>query len=695
MNCPAFIRLCLLSLLCVPGLWAQPKDIKFQEVGEGSFAGFTQDEKAERAWEAKAKVMKPTAEPNVWDVTQLRVQSYRAGQPYSVFESPFGFINPEKKTAHGMSPVTVSSPLFKVQGQGWDWTSTGQGEVFAIYADVKTELDLAKPITRRLHIRANRLDATPAEAATLLVYTGAVVLERFGERMTCDRLECLVESTAGNENSYRYIRAIGKVVHTTEKQTLKGDTALFTNKEQTVEVKGQVELIEPTYRGVAHYLFHEIRLNQTRLEGVDGLPVQMHVVTSNGDTSDITGDHVLVKRNPDTGISNVKVDGHATYTSDRGRLTAQKLNAVEVKDKEGLLEADGFVKGQVEGATFESGHAVWNRVSNELELTNQPQLKDTRGITVTGYKIWSDLNHRRMVVDSLAEHLATIHLPAGEDGAPGLAQARKIYVTDEGTSTEMDLVGAVHYESGDKTSDSDRLVAFGTPAGRQRRDLILRKAILTGQVRYAQVGLRAEAERIDYVPAVHIQEVLKQDNLTGHPDLLTLSGGEDTTRPKLFITFSNGQKVRFIADVHEILSTPQMTKFFLRGKVGMNSDEASSTCDLLEGLLESDGAHAQSAREVIGRGNVTMLTGSSTAQGQTLEYHPKDGEVRLYGDARIRDQSGKEGVPAKELIYNMKEKVWHMNSAPSTTTPGQVVRPKIFLGEDFTLPGAKNLDNGR
>ena len=43
----------------------------------------------------------------------------------------------------------------------------------------------------------------------------------------------------------------------------------------------------------------------------------------------------------------------------------------------------------------------------------------------------------------------------------------------------------------------------------------------------------------------------------------------------------------------------------------------------------------------------------------------------------------------------MKNKIWHMESAPSSELPGQVVRPKIFLGEDFTLPGAKNLDNGR
>jgi hypothetical protein len=36
-----------------------------------------------------------------------------------------------------------------------------------------------------------------------------------------------------------------------------------------------------------------------------------------------------------------------------------------------------------------------------------------------------------------------------------------------------------------------------------------------------------------------------------------------------------------------------------------------------------------------------------------------------------------------------------MDAAPDEANPGQVVRPKIFLGRDFTLPEVKNLDNGR
>jgi hypothetical protein len=36
-----------------------------------------------------------------------------------------------------------------------------------------------------------------------------------------------------------------------------------------------------------------------------------------------------------------------------------------------------------------------------------------------------------------------------------------------------------------------------------------------------------------------------------------------------------------------------------------------------------------------------------------------------------------------------------MESAPDEVNPGQVVRPKIFLGPNFTLPEVKNLDKAR
>jgi lipopolysaccharide export system protein LptA len=90
-----------------------------------------------------------------------------------------------------------------------------------------------------------------------------------------------------------------------------------------------------------------------------------------------------------------------------------------------------------------------------------------------------------------------------------------------------------------------------------------------------------------------------------------------------------------------------------------------------------------------------VVAGGASAKGRTLEMNPEAGTARLLGDARILDKDGNEGVPAKEVTYDHKTKSWRMDSAPDDLNPGQVVRPKIFLGRDFTLPEVKSLDKGR
>ena len=52
--------------------------VKFQQVSGGTFSGFTEDEKAEKAWDVTAKFMKPATEAGVWDMDQLKVQSAAA-----------------------------------------------------------------------------------------------------------------------------------------------------------------------------------------------------------------------------------------------------------------------------------------------------------------------------------------------------------------------------------------------------------------------------------------------------------------------------------------------------------------------------------------------------------------------------------------------------------------------------------------
>jgi len=278
---------------------------------------------------------------------------------------------------------------------------------------------------------------------------------------------------------------------------------------------------------------------------------------------------------------------------------------------------------------------------------------------------------------------------------PGLAEADQIVVVTEDGAMQAQLLGAVRYVAGQVVTSSDQMVAFALPVPKKRGEYALNKVILAGTVRYAQPGLRCLGERLDLTPAVQVEEILAQDALVGQPRLLTLSGGVGPTRPRLFLSQGAGQEVGFLADAHEVLHTPALTKFFLRGDVSIDSASTDATCDLLEGLASPDKSGRLVARRVVGRGNVGVVAGGASAKGRSLEMNPELGTARLFGDARILDKNGNEGVPAKEVTYDHKTKAWRMDSAPDDLNPGQVVRPKIFLGRDFTLPEVKSLDKAR
>ncbi len=690
------MRALLMCLLLAVEVSAQQKDLKFQQVGGGAFSGFTEDAKAEKAWEVTAKFMKPAEEAGFWDMQDLKVQSFRDGKSRATFTSPSGLMNPARRAAQGSAPVQAASEAFNLTGIGWIWRSTSQGDSFAILTNVLAVLDLAKPSERRLRLRAKRMDASPVTGGTLMVFEGSVIADRLGERTTCERLECLVGDGLGGDSSVRSLNATGKVVRTLGAQILRGDTAKFDTKTDTVEVVGHVEIEEPEVKGTAQRLRHQAKLDFTQLFSGDGVPVKLHVTRIKEEAADISGETVSIRRDAKAGSSIVEVETNATYSSPQGSLTARHLVATEVRDGARILAADGAVKGEVEGSAFEAGKARWDRALRQLDLEELPRIRDARGMEAAGFSIRTDRLKDRVEVRSGPGVRAAIRLPAGEEGgAPGLAEANQVVVLTEDGAMQVELLGAVHYVAGPVTTDSDVMVAFALPRTQQRKQYELSKAILTGRVRYIQPGFRCSAERIDLTPAVQVEEVLTKDALKGRPRLLTLSGGVAQTRPHLFVTFSNGKNAEFISDADEILTTPSLTKFFLRGAVAMATDGTDATCDLLEGLAAPDKAGHQVARQMIGRGNVHVVAGGSSAKGRTLEVLPEVGMARLLGDARIIDKSGNEGVPAKEVTYDLNRKLWRMESAPDEVNPGQVVRPKIFLGPNFTLPEVKNLDKAR
>jgi hypothetical protein len=690
------MRAFLLCLFLAAEAMAQQKDVSFRQVVGGSFAGFSEDEKAEKVWEATAKYMRPTPEAGVWEMDTIKVQSLRSGKPWAVFTSPSGTMVPARRSAQGAGAVQSSSPAFHLTGKGWSWRSTAKGDSFAILADVVAELDLAKPVSRRLRLRAPRLDASPVEGGTLMVFQGGVVAERFGERTTCERLECLVSDGPGGDATCRSVVASGRVVRVLDKQTLRGDSATFDPKDDTAELLGHVELEEPEVKASAQRLRHQPKLGLTQLFAGDGQQVKLHLQRKQQDPADLAGELVTIRREAATGDSQVEVQDNASFLSAQSRLTARRLVASEAREGSSLLVAEGAVKGRLEGNEFEAGKARWDRSKRTLELQELPRIREARGLEAAGFSIRTDALKDRIEIRSGPGIRAAIRLPAGELGAaPGLAEADQVVVVTEDGVMQAEMLGKVRYVAGPVTTESDQMVAFATPRPKKPSEYELNKAILSGKVRYAQPGLRCAAERIDLTPAVQIEEVLTKDALAGRPRLLTLSGGAGATRPHLFLTTSGGRRVEFVADAHEVLTTPELTKFFLRGAVAMDADGTDATCDLLEGMASPDKAGHLVARQVVGRGNVVVVAGGTTAKGRTLEMQPEKGSARLIGDARIVDKLGYEGLPAKEVTYDTVTRAWRMDSAPDEANPGQVVRPKIFLGRDFTLPEVKNLDNGR
>lgn len=690
------MRAAILCLCLAAGALAQPKELSFQQVTGGVFAGFSEDAKAEKVWEAAAQQMRPGAKEGQWEMREITLRSFRDGRPLARFVSPSGVMTPAARAAQGDDKVRATSPSFDLAGQGWSWRSTAQGDAFAIFADVVAELDLTQPAPRRLRLRARRLDASPAPGGTLMVFAGGVVAERAGERTTCERLECLVSDGPGGDAEVRSLLAVGGVVRVVGSQTLRGDRATFEPKEDTAALVGHVEIDEPEAKGSAQRLRHQPKQGLTELFAGEGRPVRLQLRRRQEAPADLTGARVTLRREPAAGVTRIEVQDDATYVSADARLTARRLVATEAQAGGGQLEAEGDVKGRLEGSEFTAGRARWDRKSKVVDLADAPRLREKRGLEAAGFSIRTDALKDRLEIRSAPGQRAALRLPAEENaGVPGLAEADQIVVVTEDGAMQAELLGAVRYVAGPIVSSADQMVAFALPVPKKRGEYALNKVILSGGVRYAQPGLRCLAERLDLTPAVQIEEILAQDALVGQPRLLTLSGGVGPTRPRLFLSQGAGQEVVFLADAHEVLHTPALTKFFLRGGVAIDSEATDATCDLLEGLASPDKAGRLVARRVVGRGNVGVVAGGASAKGRTLEMNPELGTARLLGDARILDKNGNEGVPAKEVTYDLKTKAWRMDSAPDDLHPGQVVRPKIFLGRDFTLPEVKSLDKGR
>jgi lipopolysaccharide export system protein LptA len=438
------MRAAILCLCLAAGAMAQPKELSFQQVTGGVFAGFSEDAKAEKTWEASAKQMRPGATEGQWDMDDITLRSFRDGRPLARFVSPSGVMTPAARSAQGADKVRANSPSFDLAGKGWSWRSTPQGDTFAIFAEVTAELDLAKPAARRLRLRASRLDAAPAPGGTLMVFTGGVVAERLDERTTCERLECLVSDGPGGDTEVRSLVATGRVVRVVGPQTLRGDRATFEPKEDSAELVGHVEIDEPEAKGSAQRLRHQPKLGLTELYAGDGQPVRLQLRRKQEAPADLTGSLIALRRDLTAGVTRIEVRDEATYVSADTRLTARRMVATEMRAGGGQLEAEGDVKGRLEGSEFTSGRARWDRQTRVVDLTETPRLREKRGLEAAGASIRTDALRDRIEIRSAPGLRAALRLPAEENGGmPGLAEADQVVVVTEDGAMQAELLGSV------------------------------------------------------------------------------------------------------------------------------------------------------------------------------------------------------------------------------------------------------------
>ncbi len=685
-----------LTIFLAASLFAQQKDLTFQQIGSGTLSGYNEDEKAEKAWEMKAVQMLPAETQGQWIMNQLQGQSFQGGKAVVTFNSPSGQVDPTKHTAEGTAEFKAKSAAFNLRGDGWNWKSTPVGDTFSVLANVTAELDLAKAMAQRMHVTAQRLDVVPSAEGTTLIFKGGVVVDRSNEKITCELVECVLNDEVGGDKSWRQIRAKGRVVRVLNTQTLSGDSAVFTQKSDTVELIGNVLLEDTELTATAKSLVYNSQTQLMQMHAGEMGLVNIKTRRAGRAPAEFTGLAGRIERDLKTGLQSLTMEGEANFQSEQGRVAARKITVSEVKEGGNWVVADGAVKGVVKETDFFAEHSKWQQSQAILELEGQARLVDRRGLELAGAIIRSDMNQEKVTVVSAPGQRASIKLKSGDE-AEARAEANQIYISNNGQSAEVDLVGKVHYTMGKTTSDSDRLVAYSQPrtASTPRNVFNLQKIFLTGNARFNQPELECLAERIDYLPAVDIEEALKTDNLQGRPQLITMSGGNGGTRPRLKLSDDKGKPTLFIADAQEILSTPEITKFFLRGMVEMRSDNADATCELLEGIAKADANGKQGTQLIVGRGNVKIVADGTTAVGRTMEINPRNGEARLFGEARIRDNKGNEGVPAKEVVYDYANRRWRMEQSVNEANPKQVIRPKIILGPEFSLPAVKNLDNSR
>lgn len=648
-----------------------------------SFSGFSEDAKAEKTWEIRAASVRPesSAPEGVWRLEALELVTLREGKPFRVLRTPSGIARPDQRSADGEGALTLEGEGLRLEGIGWNWRGTTQGDTFALRSLVRGQVGLPGKSGGPATVNARRLDAVPAAGGgTLLTFAGGVEMTRGAERLAAEQLVLALDG-AGDLRSWV---ATGGVTHELEGRRSRADEARRDEATGETRFLGSVEAVDPRARLLAAAV---VRLPDGSWRAEDPERARVELAASEGRPAATLGARSLRAKPDAEGGALLEAEGSADYGSGATRLQAETLRLLSPAKGRGWVEGLGGVRGSDGDLAFEAGQARSDAGRDELLLQGDPRLADRRGFAVSGFQIRA--RPRAGAAEVLSGIGRRAALRALADGEPVEAEADRVNVLRESGALIGRLGGEVRLRMGDAEAACDRLELRGVPPGEKDGQVELDRLALQGGVTYRSPGLSARAGRAELHPAVGLEASVAAE-LGGAARLLLLlpgAEGEDAAPPRLEIA-EGDSVVAVAAPRHEVLISRTASRFHAEGGVRLGASGAEGACARLQGLARRDDKGRLGLVSALGEGEVELVGSGSRATGKRLELDAARARLLLRGDARVVDRQGRLGLPADAIGYDLRTRNWSMDSAPAGPG-GEVVRPRILLpgtGLDLPLP---------
>ena len=668
----------LLAALCA----AQGASGLRQATG-AAFTGFGDDAKAEKAWEIRAAAVRPEAGAGegVWRLESLELVTLRDGKPFRTLRTPSGVARPDQRSAAGEALLTLEGKGIRLEGIGWDWRGTDQGDTFALRSLVRGQVGLPGRSGGPASVAARRLDAVPdPDGGTVLTFSGGVEMTRGAERLASDRLQLLLDG----DGDLRSWVAAGGVTHEAAGRRSKADEARRDEATGETRFLGAVEVVDPRARLLAAAV---VRQPDGSWRAEDPERARIDLVATETRPAASLAARGLSASPAAEGAMLLEARGAASYASGDSRLEADTLRLSAPEKGRGWVEGVGGVRGTDGELAFESGQARSDPGRDELLLQGDPRLTERRGFAVSGFQIRARPRARAAEVLSGIGRRAALRALA--DGAPAELEADRLDIVREGPVAIARLAGEVRLRLGDDEAACARLEIRGREPKDKEGQVEIDRLTLEGDVDYRSPGLAARAGRAELHPAVGLEAGVSAEVGGAARLLLLLPGpeGRDAAPPRIEIAEGDAV-VAVAAPRHEVLLSRSAARFHSEGGVRLGASGAEGACSRLQGLARRDDKGRLRIVSALGEGEVELVGSGNRATGRQLELDAARTRLLLRGDARVVDRQGRLGLPADAIGYDLRTRNWSMESAPSGPG-GEVVRPRILLpgtGLDLPLP---------